>query len=146
MKFPEILLSETELLIVKFESSKITKFLRDLIDQFSSEFEKEFRNELENSIIEKEIYKTGYQLVNRFFYMFPSNIITSSKDSFLISTELFQIDEELETKIKKIFPEEEDFNFVKCEIQRAPEITINTINKIWEEMQNEHKDVQEKNY
>ena len=146
MKFPEILLSETELLIVKFEASKITKFLRDLIIQFSNEFEKEFRNELENSIIEREIYETGYQLINEFFYMFPSNIITSSKDSFLISTELFQIDEELDTKIKKIFPDEEDFNFVKYEIQRAPEITINTINKIWEEMQNEHKDVQEKNY
>ena len=146
MKFPEILLSETEFLIVKFEASKITKFLRDLIVQFSSEFEKEFRNELENSIIEREIYETGYQLINEFFYMFPSNIITSSKDSFLISTELFQIDEELDTKIKKIFPDEEDFNFVKYEIQRAPEITINTINKIWEEMQNEHTDVQEENY
>ena len=71
--------------------------------------------------------------------MFPSNIITSSKDSFLISSESFLIDEELESKMRKIFPEEEDFNFVKCEIQRAPEITIKTLNKIWEEMQNEHQ-------
>ena len=65
--------------------------------------------------------------------MFPSNIITSSKDNFLISSESFRIDEELEEKIKTLFPEEEDFNFVKCELQRAPEITLKTINKIWEE-------------
>ena len=141
MKFPEILLSESEFLIVKFEASKITKFLRDLIVQFSSEFEKEFRNELENSIIEREMYESGYQLVNKFFYMFPSNIITSSKDSFLISPELFRIDEELETKIRELFPEEVDFKFVKCEDQPAPEITINTINKIRAEIQNEHRDV-----
>ncbi len=87
------------------------------------------------------MYESGYQLVNKFFYMFPSNIVTSSKDSFLISPELFRIDEELETKIRKLFPEEVDFNFVKCEVQRAPEITINTINKLWEEMQNVHQDV-----
>ena len=133
MKYPEVLVYESQLFIVKFEVSKITKFLRDLINQFSIEFEIEFRAELEHSSIEKEKYETGYQLIDKYFFMFPSNIITSSKDSFLISSESFRIDEELEEKIKTLFPEEEDFNFVKCELQRAPEITLKTINKIWEE-------------
>ncbi len=133
MKYPEVLVYESQLVIVKFEVSKITKFLRDLINQFSIEFEIEFRAELEHSSIEKEKYETGYQLIDNYFFMFPSNIITSSKDSFLISSESFRIDEELEEKIKTLFPKEEDFNFVKCEIQRAPEITLKTINKIWEE-------------
>jgi hypothetical protein len=133
MKYPEVLVYESQLFIVKFEVSKITKFLRDLINQFSIEFEIEFRDELEHSSIEKEKYETGYQLIDKYFFMFPSNIITSSKDSFLISSESFRIDEELEEKIKELFPEEEDFNFIKCEIQRAPEITLKTINKIWEE-------------
>ncbi len=134
MKYPEILVYESQLVIVKFEVSKITKFLRALINQFSIEFEIEFRDELEHSSIEKEKYETGYQLINKYFFMFPSNIITSSKDSFLISSESFRIDEELEEKIKELFPKEEDFNFIKCEIQRAPEITLKTINKIWEEI------------
>jgi len=136
MKYPEVLVYESQLSIVKFEVSKITKFLRALINQFSIEFENEFRDDLENSSVEKEKYKTGYQLINKYFFMFPSNIITSSKDSFLISSESFRIDEELEEKIKVLFPEEEDFNFVKCELQRAPEITLKTINKIWEEINN----------
>ena len=134
MKYPQILVYESQLVIVKFEVSKITKFLRALINQFSSEFEIEFRDELENSSIEKERYETGYQLINKYFFMFPSNIITSSKDSFLISSESFRLDKELEEKIKALFPKEEDFNFIKCEIQRAPEITLKTINKIWEEI------------
>ncbi len=137
MKFPEILVNESQFIIVKFEVSKITKFLRDLIFQFSNEFEFQFREELKNSIIEKEKYERGYQFINQYFYMFPSNIIKSSKESLLISPESFLIEEELEKKIRLLFPEEEDFNFIKCEIQRAPEITLKTLNKIWEEKQNE---------
>jgi len=135
MRYPEILVYESKFIIVKFEVSKITTFLRDLVVQFSNEFDIEFREELENSIIEKEKYETGYQLINRYFYMFPSNIITSSKDSLLISPESFRIDKKLEKKISEIFPDENDFNFIKCEIQRAPKTTLKIVNKIWEEMQ-----------
>ena len=137
MKFPEIIVYESQFIIVKFEVSKITKFLRDLIVQFSNEFELQFRDELENSQIKKEKYERGYKFINKYFYMFPSNIVSSSKESLLISSESFRIDEELEKKVRLLFPEDDDFNFIKCEIQRAPETTLKTLNKIWEEKQNE---------
>ena len=78
--------------------------------------------------------------------MYKRQIVTSPKESFLISSESFRIDEELETKIRELFPEEEDFNFVKDELQRAPEITLNSIDKILKEMQNEHETDMESNY
>ncbi len=136
MKFPEIIVFESQYIIIKFEVSKITKFLRDLIVQFSNEFEFQFRDELENSQIKIEKYERGYQFINKYFYMFPSNIITSSKESLLISSESFLIDEELEKRVRELFPKEEDYYFIKCELQRAPEITLKTINKLWEELQN----------
>lgn len=133
MKYPEILVYESRFIIVKFEVSKITKFLRDLIVQFSNEFEIKFKEELENSVLQKEKYENGYRLIKKYFYMFPSNIVTSPKESYLISSESFHIDKKLEKKVREIFPDEDDFNFIKCEIQRAPEATLKIINKIWEE-------------
>ena len=137
MKYPEILIYEGRSIIVKFEVSKITHFLRDLIEQFVNEFEFQFGEDLDKFPVEKEKHEEAYQLMEKYFFMFPSTIVTSPKESFLISSESFRIDEELETKIRELFPDEEDFNFVKDEIQRAPEITLKAINKIWSEMQNE---------
>jgi len=138
MKYPEILIYEGRSIIVKFEVSKITTFLRELIEQFVNEFELQFGGELDKFPEEKEKHEEAYQLMEKYFFMFPSTIVTSPKESFLISSESFRIDEELEHKIRELFPEEEDFNFVKDELQRAPEITLNSIDKIWKEMQNEH--------
>ena len=146
MKYPEILIYEGRSFIVKFEVSKITHFLRDLIEQFVNEFEVQFGEELDKFPLEKEKNEEAYQLIEKFFFMFPSTIVTSPKESFLISSESFRIDEVLEHKIRELFPEEEDYNFVKDEIQRAPEITLNSINKIWKEMQNEHDADMESNY
>ena len=146
MKYPEILIYEGRGIIVRFEVSKITHFLRDLIEQFTSEFEFQFGNELDKFAVEKEKHEEAYQLIEKYFFMFPSTIVTSPKESFLISSESFRIDEELETKIRELFPEEEDFNFVKDELQRAPEITLNSIDKILKEMQNEHETDMESNY
>ena len=137
MKYPEILIYEGRSIIVKFEVSKITHFLRDLIEQFVNEFEFQFGEDLDKFPVEKEKHEEAYQLMEKYFFMFPSTIVTSPKESFLIASESFRIDEELETKIRELFPDEEDFNFVKDEIQRAPEITLKAINKIWSEMQNE---------
>lgn len=137
MKYPEILIYEGRSIIVKFEVSKITHFLRDLIEQFVNEFESQFGEELDKFPVEKEKHEEAYQLIEKYFFMFPTTIVTSPKESFLISSESFRIDEVLETKIRELFPEEEDFKFIKCEIQRAPEITLKAINKIWSEMQNE---------
>ena len=133
MKYPEILVYESRFIIVKFEVSKITKFLRDLIAQFSKEFEIEFKEELEKSVLQKEKYENGYRLIKKYFYMFPSNVVTSPKESYLISSEAFHMDIKLEKKVREIFPDEEEFNFIKCEIQRAPEVTLKMINKIWKE-------------
>ena len=146
MKYPEILIYEGRSIIVKFEVSKITSFLRNLIEQFVNEFEIQFGEELDKFPVEKEKHEEAYQLIEKYFFMFPSTIVTSPKESFLISSESFRIDEELETKIRELFPEEEDFNFVKDELQRAPEITLNSINKIWKEMQNERETDMESNY
>jgi len=137
LKYPEILVYEGRSIIVKFEVSKITHFLRDLIEQFVNEFEIQFGEDLDKFPIEEEKHEETYQLMEKYFFMFPSTIVTSPKVSFLVSSESFRIDEELEHKIRELFPEEEDFNFVKDEIQRAPEITLNSINKIWKEIQNE---------
>ena len=146
MKYPEILIYEGRSIIVKFEVSKITSFLRDLIEQFLNEFELQFGEELDKFPEEKEKHEEAYQLIEKYFFMFPSTIVTSPKESFLISSESFRIDEELETKIRELFPEEEDFNFVKDELQRAPEITLNSIDKIWKKMQYEHDTDVESNY
>ena len=146
MKYPEILIYEGRSIIVKFEVSKITSFLRNLIEQFVNEFEIQFGEELDKFPVEKEKHEEAYQLIEKYFFMFPSTIVTSPKESFLISSESFRIDEELETKIRELFPEEEDFTFVKDELQRAPEITLNSINKIWKEMQNERETDMESNY
>ena len=137
MKYPEILIYEGRSIILKFEVSKITHFLRDLIEQFVNEFESQFGEELDKFPVEKEKHEEAYQIIEKYFFMFPSTIVTSPKESFLISSESFRIEEELENKIRELFPEEEDFNFIKDEIQRAPEITLKAINKIWSEMQNE---------
>jgi len=146
MKYPEILIYEGRSIIVKFEVSKITTFLRELIEQFVDEFEIQFGEELDKFPKEKEKHEEAYQLMEKYFFMFPSTIVTSPKESFLISSESFRIDEELELKIRELFPEEEDFNFVKDELQRAPEITLNSINKIWNEMQYEHETDMKSNY
>ncbi|MHA1467473.1 MAG: hypothetical protein ACTSP6_05275, partial [Promethearchaeota archaeon] len=146
MKYPEILIYEGRSIIVKFEVSKITTFLRDLIEQFVNEFELQFGDDLDKFPVEKEKSEEAYQLMEKYFFMFPSTIVTSPKESFLISSESFNIEEELEHKIRELFPEDEDFNFVKDELQRAPEITLNSINKLWKEMQNEHDPDMESNY
>jgi hypothetical protein len=139
MKYPEILINEGQSIIVKFEVSKITHFLRELIEQFVNEFEIQFGEELDKFPEEKEKHEEAYQLIEKYFFMFPSTIVISPKESFLISSESFRIDEELEHKIRELFPEEEDYNFVKDELQRAPETTLNSIDKIWREMQNEYE-------
>jgi len=137
MKYPEVLIYEGLSIIVKFEVSKITHFLRDLIEQFSNEFENQFRENLEKLVIKKENYEVAYQLIDKYFFMFPTTIVTSPKESFLISPESFRIEEELEHKIRELFPEEEDFNFIKYELQQAPEITLRSINKMWGELHTE---------
>lgn len=120
MKNGVLLVFKNKLTEIEFFTSKSSKFLKDLIRQFSLEFEQIFQEMLKKSETKKEEYETVYDIIAKYFSIFPSRLIKNNQQELLFSADFVKIPQDMDDKLKKIFNEEE-YKKIKCDIQRTQE-------------------------
>ena len=115
-----LILNESEYITVGLIASKSSKLLRDSLIGFSKDFEEKFQRELNKSIIDKKEYTATYELIEKYFSNFPSKLIKSRKQPLLLAGKYVKIPLELENKLRKIFPDEEEYEAIKTELIKSP--------------------------
>lgn len=114
-----ILFYESEKITVNFIISQSSKFLVDLVEKFSLEFEEKFKKLLEESCEDASQFEAARELIVKHFSMFPSRLIDEEKEPLFLSKDVYQIPPEIEAKLRRVLKNEEEFELVKCEIQRS---------------------------
>jgi len=115
-----LILKESEYITVGLVSSKSSKLLRDSLIGFSKDFEEKFQTKLKKSIKDKKEYLAAYELIEKYFSNFPSKLIKNKKQPLLLTGRYAKIPLELENKLRKIFPNEEEYEAIKTELIKSP--------------------------
>jgi len=93
--------------------------------------------ELKKSIIDKKEYMAAYELIEKYFSNFPSILIKSKKQPLLLTGKYVKIPIELENKLRKIFPDEKEYEAIKIELIKSPLSFISEFSTLYEEFKDE---------
>jgi hypothetical protein len=115
-----LILYESQLITVGLVASKSSKLLRDTLVNFSNDFEITFQRELKKSIKDMKVYEPAYLLIDKYFSNFPLRIIASKKHPLQLSGKYAKIPLTLENKLRDIFPNEDEYQFIKSELIKSP--------------------------
>lgn len=115
-----LILHENQEITVGLVASKASKLLRDAIKGFSDEFQTQFQKELKKSLTDPICYEKAYLLIDKYFSNFPYRLIKSKNHSLLLKSKLNLIPPKLENKLKTIFPNEEEYDFIIAELLKSP--------------------------
>ena len=132
-----LILKESERITVGLISSKSSRLLRDSVVSFTTDFEEQFDRELKNSIIDMSSYDSAYELIEKHFSNFPYRIIKSKKQPLLLTGKYAKIPLELENKLRKIFPNEEEYEAIKTELIKSPLSFSSEFTTLYEELKDE---------
>ena len=136
-----LILKESERITVGLVSSKSSRLLRDSVVSFTTDFEEKFDRELKNSIVDMSSYDSAYELIEKHFSNFPYKIIRSKKQPLLLSGKYVKIPLELENKLRKIFPDEEEYEAIKTELIKSPLSFISEFSTLYKEFKDEIKKI-----
>jgi c-di-GMP-related signal transduction protein len=75
---------------------------------------------LKKSLTDPICYEEAYLLIDKYFSNFPYHLIKSKNHSLLLRSKLSQIPPKLENKLKNIFPNEEEYDFIIAELLKSP--------------------------
>jgi len=115
-----LILHNSKLITVGLVISKSSKLLKDSVSKFSAEFEEKFEVQLKEPFKDASMFNQANYLIEKYFSIFPSRIIRNKKQSLLISTDLYNLPQDLDKRLKEIFRNEEEYDFIKNEFQRSP--------------------------
>jgi len=132
-----LILKESEYITIGLVSSKSSKLLRDSLIGFSKDFEEKFQSKLKKSITDKKEYMAAYELIEKYFSNFPSKLIKSKKQPLLLAGKYAKIPLELENKLRKIFPDEEEYEAIKTELIKSPLSFTSGFTKLYNELKDE---------
>jgi len=132
-----LILNESKYITVGLVASKSSKLLKDCLIGFSKDFEEKFYMELKKSIIDKKEYMAAYELIEKYFSNFPSILIKSKKQPLLLTGKYVKIPIELENKLRKIFPDEKEYEAIKIELIKSPLSFISEFSTLYEEFKDE---------
>ncbi len=138
-------LYESDLISVGLLSSKSSKLLRECVVGFSMEFQIIFEKELKQSCVNQAKYESAYDLIEKYFSNFPYKMITSKKQSLILSGEYTKIPLELESNFKEIFQNEMEYNFIKIELQKSPLNQSSEFFSLYNDLENEAREMVEDN-
>ena len=132
-----LILKESKYITVGLVASKSSKLLMDSLIGFSKDFEEKFQRELNKSIIDKNEYVAAYELIEKYFSNFPSKLVKNKKQPLLLSGKYVKIPLELENKLRKIFPDEEEYEAIKTEVIKSPLSFISEFSTLYKEFKDE---------
>jgi hypothetical protein len=132
-----LILKESERITVGLVASKSSRLLRDSVVNFTTDFEEKFDRELKNSIVDMTSYDSAYELIEKHFSNFPYKIIKSKKQPLLLTGKYVKIPLELENKLRKIFPDEEEYEAIKTELIKSPLSFSSEFTELYEELKDE---------
>jgi hypothetical protein len=115
-----LILYELEYISIGLLSTKSSKVLRECVVNFSKDFEKKFERQLKQGIIDHDEYDGAYELIEKYFSNFPYKFITSKKQKLLLTGKFAKVNPELENKLKEVFPNDQNYNKIKREMQKTP--------------------------
>ncbi|MFX1478384.1 MAG: hypothetical protein ACFFCI_09645 [Promethearchaeota archaeon] len=138
-----LILKESELITVGLIASKSSVLLRDSVVNFTNDFEKKFEKELKRSVKDMTQYEGTIELVEKHFSNFPYKIIKSKKQPLLLTGKFAKIPLELENKLRKVFPNEEEFNAIKNELIKSPLTVSSDFIKLYDVLKDELKKISE---
>jgi hypothetical protein len=141
-----MILHHSRNITVGLVASKSSKLLRESLLKFSMDFETKFKFELNQSIKDMNAYSGACELIQKYFSNFPYRIFTSKKQPLLLSGKFTQIPKELDEKIKTIFPDEKDYEFIKSELLKVPLYTYSEFENLYNELQDEMKKITKKEF
>ena len=140
-----LILKESKNITVGLVASKTSKLLRDSVIKFTDDFERKFERELKNSVKDMSQYEAAFELIEKYFSNFPYKIIKSKKQPLILTGKYVKIPLELENKLRKIFPDEEEFETIKTELIRSPLSFSSEFAKFYQELKDEIKKISDEN-
>ena len=132
-----LILYETKRITVGLVASKSSKLIRDILVNFSDEFEQKFERELKKSIKDMTKYEPAYLLIDKYFSNFPFKLIPSKKHPLALSGKYAKIPLELENKIKNIFTDDKEYEFIKSELLKSPACVLDDFIDLFNELKEE---------
>jgi hypothetical protein len=132
-----LILKESKNITVGLVASKTSKLLRDSVIKFTDDFETKFERELKNSVRDMAQYDGAFELIEKYFSNFPYKIIKSKKQPLLLTGEYVKIPLELENKLRKIFPDEEEYKAIKTELIKSPLSFTSEFTKLYNDLKDE---------
>ena len=139
-----LIVHESDNVTVGLVSSKSSKLLRDSVVKFTRDFESKFKKELENSIFDMHKYETACELIEKYFSNFPSHVISSRKQPLLLSSKYMRRVGEFDNKLKKMFPDEKEYENIRNELQKAPIGLAPNFFSLYDELKDEIDKIEEK--
>jgi len=115
-----LILCESELITVGIIASRSSKMLREILTNFTSDFEQQFERDLKKSNRDMSTYEAAYLLIDKYFSNFPFKKIPNKQHPISLTGKYAQIPLELDNKLKVIFTEDIDYEFVKSEVIKSP--------------------------
>jgi len=137
-----LILHESENITVGLITSKSSKLLRYSVTNFTCDFENKFEKILKEGNKDMREYESAHELIEKYFSNFPSRIIYHKRKPLLLTEILLKLPLTLDTDLKKIFKDEEEFNFIKSEIYRTPESTAAGFISLYKELKKELDDIE----
>ncbi|MBA7468632.1 hypothetical protein ES707_03884 [subsurface metagenome] len=137
-----LILHESENITVGLITSKSSKLLRYSVTNFTCDFENKFEKIFKEGNKDMREYESAHELIEKYFSNFPSRIISHKRKPLLLTERLLKLPLTLDTDLKKIFKDEEEFNFIKSEIYRTPESTAAGFISLYKELKNELDDIE----
>ncbi len=134
-----LILRESKLITVGLVASKSSKLLSESVVKFTNDFEIKFEKELRKSVKNMSQYEDAFELIEKYFSNFPYKILKSKKQPLLLAGKYARIPLEIENKLKTIFTDEKEYEFIKTELQRSPFYFTKGFLSLYDEVKKEER-------
>jgi len=135
---------ESKLISVGLVASKYSKLLRECVLQFTRDFEQKFERELKKGVSDITQYEGAFELIEKYFSNFPSQVISSKNQPLLLSSKYMKRVGELDNKLKKMFPDEKEYENIRNEIQKSPIGLVSSFFALYNELKDENDKIEDK--
>ena len=132
-----LFINRSEYIIVGLVASKASKLLRDCVVNFSNDFEQKFKRLLKKSCSDKELYRSAYELITKYFSNIPYQLIKDKDQVLTLSYNYKKIPEQIENKLKNVFPDDNEYKSVLNELSRLPLCSLDEFYEFYEEFKDE---------
>ena len=135
---------ESKLISVGLVASKYSKLLRECVLQFTRDFEQKFERELKKGVKDITQYEGAFELIEKYFSNFPSHFITSRKQPLLLSSKYTKRVGKLDNKLRKMFPDEKEYENIRNEIQMSPIGFVHSFFSLYDQLKDEIDKIEDK--